>query len=413
MIKKIILVGLFLFSLQSIAQEATASPYSFYGIGEVKFKGTIENRSMGGLGILADSIHINLQNPAALSSLKLTTFTAAGTFSPTVMKSNTEKEKAQRTSLDYLAMAFPAGKTVFSLGLMPYSSVGYRLLDRNYVTNENSVSIGKGGLNRLFLGAGYQVTPKLSVGAQFAYNFGEITQSLTYSLGSNQFSTRELNTIQLNGINFNTGVTYTTKIANKLEFVTSATFSPQMNLNANNSRNIAKTIYNAQGTEIVYGNTLEVDIPDTKMKTASKATFGAGIGKSKNWFLGIESAFQSKPNYYITYPKASFESANKISLGGYFIPNYNAFNSYFKKVTYRGGFRHENTGLIVNSQSIKDTALTLGLGLPLNGTFSNINIGFEYGKKGTKNAGLIQENYMNFSIGLSFNDRWFQKRKFD
>ena len=42
-----------------------------------------------------------------------------------MMKSSTEKEKAQRTSLDYLAMAFPAGKAAFSLGLMPYSSVGY------------------------------------------------------------------------------------------------------------------------------------------------------------------------------------------------------------------------------------------------------------------------------------------------
>ena len=138
-----------------------------------------------------------------------------------------------------------------------------------------------------------------------------------------------------------------------------------------------------------------------------------GVGKSKNWFLGIESTFQSQANYDIVYPKASFESANKISLGGYFIPKYNSFNSYFQKVTYRGGFRHENTGLVVNSQSIKDTALTLGLGFPLSGTFSNLNLGFEYGKKGTKNAGLIQENYMNFSIGLSFNDRWFQKRKFD
>jgi len=413
MIKKIILVGLFLFSLQTIAQEGTASPYSYYGIGEVKFKGTIENRSMGGLGILADSIHINLQNPAALSSLKLTTFTAAGTFSPTMMKSNTEKEKAQRTSLDYLAMAFPAGKAAFSLGLMPYSSVGYKLLDRDIVTNEYRVSIGKGGLNNVFLGAGYQVTPKLSVGAQLGYNFGEITHSLTYSIGANQFSTRELNTIQLNGLNFNTGLTYSTKIANKLEFTSSATFSPQMRLNADNSRSIARTIYSVQGIEIVQGTPIEVEVANSKIKTPTKVTFGAGVGKSKNWFLGIESTFQSQANYDIVYPKASFESANKISLGGYFIPKYNSFNSYFQKVTYRGGFRHENTGLVVNSQSIKDTALTLGLGFPLSGTFSNLNLGFEYGKKGTKNAGLIQENYMNFSIGLSFNDRWFQKRKFD
>jgi len=411
MIKKIILVGVFLFSLQSIAQ-ATSSPYSFYGIGEVKFKGTIENRSMGGLGILSDSIHINLQNPAALSSLKLTTFTAAGTFSPTVMKSNTVEEKAQRTSLDYLAMAFPAGKLVFNLGLMPYSAVGYKILYVDYVNNEREISIGKGGLNNVFVGAGYRINPKLSVGAQLTYNFGEISHSFTFLKGTNQFNTKELNTSKLNGLSFNTGLTFSTKIANKLEFVSSATFSPEMRLNSTNSRNIAKTTYNSQGVEVVFGSS-DIEIADTKIKTPSKVTFGAGVGKSKNWFLGIESSFLSQANYNIVYPKASFESANKISLGGYFIPKYNSFNKYFEKITYRGGFRHENTGLIVNSQSIKDTAFTLGLGLPLNGTFSNINIGCEFGKRGTKNAGLIQENYTNISIGLSFNDKWFQKRKFD
>ena len=65
------------------------------------------------------------------------------------------------------------------------------------------------------------------------------------------------------------------------------------------------------------------------------------------------------------------------------------------------------------TESINDTALTLGLGLPVGGALSNINLGMEYGKRGTTNAGLIQENYLNISIGLSFNDKWFVKRKFD
>ena len=58
MIKKILLSGFILLSLHSFAQEGTASPYSYYGIGVVKFQGTVENKSMGGLGILPDSIHI-------------------------------------------------------------------------------------------------------------------------------------------------------------------------------------------------------------------------------------------------------------------------------------------------------------------------------------------------------------------
>jgi hypothetical protein len=47
MIKKIIVSACLLLSLVSFAQEGTASPYSYYGI-DVRFKGTVENRSMAG-----------------------------------------------------------------------------------------------------------------------------------------------------------------------------------------------------------------------------------------------------------------------------------------------------------------------------------------------------------------------------
>jgi hypothetical protein len=49
----------------------------------------------------------------------------------------------------------------------------------------------------------------------------------------------------------------------------------------------------------------------------------------------------------------------------------------------------------------------LGVGLPVTGTFSNVNIRFEFGKKRKKTAGLVQQNYANISIGFSL--RWFEK----
>jgi hypothetical protein len=49
-----------------IRQQAPASPLFFYGIGD-RFKGTVENRSMAGIGLEQDSIHINLENPASFA----------------------------------------------------------------------------------------------------------------------------------------------------------------------------------------------------------------------------------------------------------------------------------------------------------------------------------------------------------
>ena len=83
-----------------------------------------------------------------------------------------------------------------------------------------------------------------------------------------------------------------------------------------------------------------------------------------------------------------------------------------KKVTYRAGLRYENTGLLINNKAINDMGMTAGFGLPIIGVFSNINIGLEYGKRGTTLSNLVQENYTNISIGLSLNDKWFQKRRY-
>jgi hypothetical protein len=63
---------LFVLSLVGFAQKNFLS-YSFYGIGDVRFKGTVENRSMAGVAVEQDSIHMNLENPASLL-IKITTF---------------------------------------------------------------------------------------------------------------------------------------------------------------------------------------------------------------------------------------------------------------------------------------------------------------------------------------------------
>ena len=57
--------------------------------------------------------------------------------------------------------------------------------------------------------------------------------------------------------------------------------------------------------------------------------------------------------------------------------------------------------------------MSFGLGLPVGTNFSNINLGIELGQRGTKDSGLIKENFLRLSVGLSLNDKWFTKRKFD
>ncbi|MBT8259115.1 MAG: hypothetical protein KJO49_11625, partial [Bacteroidia bacterium] len=110
---------------------------------------------------------------------------------------------------------------------------------------------------------------------------------------------------------------------------------------------------------------------------------------------------------------ATFENASTIAVGGFFIPQYTSFNNYWKRVVYRAGIRFENTGLKINNETINEFGISFGAGLPVGRLFSNTNIGIEIGRRGTTNAGLVQENFVNFELSLSLNDRWFVKRKFN
>ncbi len=427
MIKKIIVSICLLVSINALAQEGTASPYSYYGIGDIKFKGTVENRSMGGLSVFPDSTHINLQNPAQLASLKLINFNLGGTYINTHSKSEVQTEKARRTAVDYLSVGVPIGKVGIGFGLIPYSSVGYKI--EKPVTETNNIYStykGIGGVNKVFFGLGFKLNKKFSFGADVQYNFGKIeTTNLRYKAGLDfiELGTRENNSSDLHGINFDLGLTYQTKLNQKLSFFSALTYTPEAKLFLDNSRSI--DIVKVTST-ITIEETQQIAVEDTKIKLPSKIAFGSGFGEVKKWLIGGEITYlntsvtsnrfkdiygpiSGEDTRYTT----SFKDAMRYSIGGYFIPNYNSYSSYLKKITYRAGLRYENTGLVIQGKSIDDMAANIGLGLPLGGGFSNINIGLEVGKRGTKYYNLVEENYVNLSIGLSLSDRWFVKRKYD
>jgi len=417
MIKKIIVSICVLLSISTFAQRSTSSAYSFYGIGDKKFEGTSENRSMGGLSIFPDSIHMNLQNPAGFAGLKLTTFSVSGSFNSTKSVSNFDEGKSQNSSVDYLAIGIPLSeKWGAGLGLLAYSSVGYRI--QNVTEGDFATANqfkGNGGVNRVFFSSGYKVNSNLSIGATIDYNFGQIETSALEFLQTVQYGTQELNISQITGFSFNTGAMWQKKVTTKQKVFLSLIYTPESTLTFTNSRTVATVQFSGTSNPFVIDQQ-QINVADTKIKLPSKVAFGAGFGEERKWLVGAEfvlSQSNSLQNRFEDITNASFENGQKLSIGGYFIPQFNSFSSYFKRITYRAGLRYENTGLVVNNKSIEDAALTVGLGLPVGGSFSNINLGMEYGRKGTKAADLVRENYINFTMSLSLNDRWFIKRKYN
>jgi hypothetical protein len=421
MLKQTILLLVAFISINVVAQQGTASPYSFYGIGELNYKGTIENQSMGGISVYSDSIHLNLLNPSSLGKLKLTTFTIGANHKSSDLKTNDDTASTSSSTFDYLAVGLPMGKLAMSFGLLPYTSVGYKtgFSDYQNATVGQGRFEGSGGVNRAFIAGGYSINKNLSVGLEVNYNFGKINNE-AITISGLKYDTREKNESSLSGAAFNFGVTYDRMISEKLKLTTAATFSPQANLTSNNSRELATIIFNSNGVAIPRSikeiNLNELGLESTIFKLPSKITIGTGIGKPKKWFAAIDYTNLGTgklENLTFNNTNVSYKNANKIALGGYYIPKYNSLSNYFSKVVYRTGFRYENTGITIQNEDINEFGISFGVGLPVGRKFSNINIGFEYGSKGTTKNNLVKEDFFNINLSLSFNDKWFQKRKID
>lgn len=423
MVKNFLIALVCLISFGVYAQNGTISPYSNFGIGDTRNNGTIDNRSMGGLQMYGDSIHINLRNPAAFSKLRLTTYTAAITHREFRLRDNFETQRTSVTNLDYLAVGFPITKNAgVGFGIQPFTSVGYSLLTETTNAQQDTVQnvfTGSGGLNRVFLSVGYEPIKNLAFGATGNFNFGTLEYIREETIQNVQLGTLERRESRINGFDFNFGAIYTPRIKEKYTLFSHVGVDTQINLASENNRIIGSFSPVVTGNEQVIEVDLEAQgLKNTDLKIPTRYTIGLGFGEDREWFVGGEYAFQelsSFENTFLGQENVAYTDASTIALGGYYVPNYAALSGILNRITYRAGLRYDQTGLVVNGKEINNFGITFGFGVPIVGTgsdrFSNLNVGFELGRRGTRAEGLLEESYLNVSIGLSLNDRWFVKRK--
>lgn len=405
------------------AQNGTISPYSYFGVGDFRDNGTVDNQMMGGMSMYGDSIHVNLQNPAAYSKLKLTTYTVGLSHREFRLKTFAEQQNISVTNLDYLAIGLPIANGVgIGFGLMPYSSVGYELTDQRLNSAQDTITnvfTGEGGVNRAFFSLGFEPIKNLSLGATVNYNFGTLENRRLQTIENVQFGTIDNRESRINGFDFNYTATFTPTFKDKYTLYSYLGFDTQVNLLSENSQVIGSfSTSNGQEIEVIDVNLDAQNLRRTELKIPTTTTIGLGFGENKKWFMGAEYSFQKMgdfENSFLGIDNATYQDANTYAFGGYFIPNYNSLTNYFNRITYRAGLRYDVTGLVVNDKEIENFGITFGIGLPLGGTttdrFSNLNIGFELGRRGTSAANLVEESYLKINVGLSLNSLWFQKRK--
>ncbi|MBV1887856.1 MAG: hypothetical protein KUG51_01045 [Urechidicola sp.] len=421
MIKNFLAGFAFLICVQSFAQRTDSSPYASLGIGNPVEAKTVEEMSMGGVGTAGGSYHLNFSNPASYAAQIITTYTLALENRAYWFKDSNGSDNSSNGYLSYLGIGIPMGeKGGFAFGLQLNSTLGYSILnninDADGELYKAALYEGNGGTNRVFFGAGYELFKGFSFGLEGNYIFGKTENTVVEQIRDVNLATKYKADARVLGFAAKAGVIYKRALKSGLflNLGTSIEFDSELESNAN------EYLYSVSllGAEIPRDTILDIK-SNGIYKTPLKTNIGASIGNPTKWNASVDFSFRKEielsGNFVYHNPQVQYESANRLSIGGFYIPRHNSISSYWERVAYRGGIRLEKTGLAVNGNSngseftsINDFGISFGLGLPIGRKYSKLNTSFEYGKRGTTDNGLTKENYFNFRLGLSFGDKWFR-----
>ena len=429
MLKRTFYILLLFISIKAVGQRTNASPYSFFGIGEEYRFQTAEQASMGGIGIsFSDNYHLNLMNPAGNAHLRFATYALGVNAKNLTIKDFSGSQSSTSSSLSYLALGFPIGKKAgATFGIQPNTSVGYSLFnlikDANGDITESTRFYGIGGTSRIFGSFGMFLMKDLSVGVEAGYVFGKTENNVVNQRTGVHLGTKHREVTNVRGAGVKLGVQYQKELANKLVVSMGATINFENKLNTKGSEYFFSLAVNAAAVEIPRDTLSNISISGTIINPM-KTGLGIGLGKPNKWYAGLEYEFQAALDIQGSIISSStsyaYGNSNKLSLGGFYLPKVNSISSYWERVTYRAGIRFEKTGLLISTTpttggftDINDFGISFGLGLPLGKRLSDLNLGLDYGKKGTTANNLIQENYFNFRLSLSLSDKWFKPRRID
>ncbi|MEO8760981.1 MAG: hypothetical protein ABI388_06890 [Bacteroidia bacterium] len=148
-------------------------------------------------------------------------------------------------------------------------------------------------------------------------------------------------------------------------------------------------------------------------------SFGLGFKHGDNLTVLFDVGYQQWSKYSFFGDNQKLRDSYSAAIGIQLLPKRTAVGNlaYLKRINYRIGARYNSGNLVFNNHPISLYAVTGGIGLPSGGgrfkLFTMVNISAEYGVNGTTADGLIKEKYIRFALGLTFNDRWFIKTKYD
>ncbi len=426
------------------AQNGVNSPYSRYGFGIQSDRAMGFNKGMAGVAQgFRDGSIINTANPASYSAVDSLTalFDLGLTLSNGNYKMGNLRQNAKNTSLDYAAFHFRATKGLgVALGVLPYTNISYSFSSGSEeVTGSDNITsyytyAGSGGLHQALLGLGWQVFKPLSIGVNGSYLFGEyehvmnmtLSESGAYSLIRGYYAT-------VNTWMADFGLQYTFNIGKEDKVVIGATYGLGHDIKNRATRYTETYSTSSSSVEGMTGDTI-------KNAFQLPHSFAVGVAYHKGRLLKVGADFELQKWSKCKFPtqaedgvytsvSGQLNDKMRISLGGEYTPGHNS-TRLARRLSYKlGGYYSKSYANTDRTGTLGDKPYEFGLSAGVTIPISNKNIWYNMPKLNlsvqwvhtdipyltatgsSRTVAKLTENYLKFTVGLTFNERWFYKWK--
>lgn len=408
------LIALFIAAMMTAPATMAQIPsaYSKFGYGLLNDNATSAQSQMGGVGYaMSSGRQINVMNPASYAAIDSLTFLFDMGLDFTSIKSTDTglnppaKDSQFGGGLDYITMQVPIGKRFgASVGLLPYSSVGYSF--GSEIKNGLNTRQGAGGLNQLYLGFAGRIVDGLSVGANISYMFGNVVNDVYVAADNGSTSLFE-HVTEVRDYHLLFGLQYHRTFAKDHTIGLGVTYSPRKSLLGHGW--VVK--YDLQADEV----------PDTLARkslhhnASLPETWGAGINYTWQRRLMVEADFTYQPWSKVrmlelpAFEATRFTDRWRGALGAEY--THNPRGSYLSRLITRIGGFYGKDYMTVGPNKVHEYGLSIGFGLPTLSSKTVINLGFEWRHRQASPQAMLKENYFSVKLGVNFNELWFFQSK--
>jgi hypothetical protein len=298
--------------------------------------------------------------------------------------------------------------------------VYYSLSDTS--TNGNDTLIGRqtihsysgtGSTNYLYLGASGQYKG-LSFGVTVGYMFGNIT---TLDRLINNDTTSAYNSTfeqidKIGGVYWKAGLLYEKELPKNYKIRVGGSLAMQQSLNV--TRNEYWIASYSLTDTFIADTTYSANQARGTLIMPTTFSFGIQLAKGAQWMVGVDytsTNWGEFRNMGLTDSLA--QSTYRVSFGGQYTPNPIAMRGFWSRTTYRMGFYYGTNQVYLRNTQKENYGFTMGASLPFSRSPDRIQIAFDYGRMGTTAEGLMNDSYFKFSVGVSFNDKWFVRHPYE